>query len=406
MASPEYTVRLYDPTGATLTEIVSLYSEARYHAVRNDVGDFELTVPWRGSAAWNRLRKTCLVEFWRNDVFVFGGMITRRSIAVGPPAMVTVFGRSYLRWLAVRRIRSETGSGPVSSPSDALDDVVKWLVRRDVTNYDATDPTRAVANVATEADLGACPTVDSYAATGFETVLEACQSVAERAPGGLEFDIVRDATSRGLVFRTWVPRRGRDRGLGTASPVLLDVDATNVTGGEYVDDGDAVENFDYGLGLGEGASRYRITDFDAASMLENGRVEAVVDAGGEASAEVIKRVREHLVEKAPAATGLSFSVAAEGQYTFGTDFDLGDRVSARWELVAVDEITDNEDVMDLELTETIGEVTVSLGGGQAAEVQITLGQGGLRTDQPESLGRALGRMFRQQSYAISRVARR
>jgi hypothetical protein len=349
-AVPRYTIRLYHPAQpGYIWGIVPIARSARYRMARNDVGDFEVVLPWIDATERlvTQIRSTWLIEFWLDDrTFVFGGQVRRRQISSAAESgltTVTYSGPSYLGWLASYRMLPATGSAPVVVSAGHPDDMVKQAVRDHVVT--PADPTRAIPWMTVATNASAVATAASYSATAFDTVLETAQAIATRADKAgtpFCFDVVRDSDMV-LRFKTWAPIRGTDRSLGvSAAPVLLDLRSGNVQALDYVEDGSDVENAVWALGTGDLAARYRSFASDTASIATWGRIEGSVEVSGQAAAEVDKKRDETLQEKAPGALTFTAKAAGLGRYTFGRDFDFGDKVTAADELHGIgvsDEVT-------------------------------------------------------------------
>lgn len=324
MAQSEYQIRIYD-TSNTLLRVLDHIQSARYRLAENEVGDFEITIPWRDGVVPVLLAPPNNVEFWRNGVFAFGGVIRRQSVNQdGAQPFYTCSGPSYLQWLADCRIRPATGTGDVVFAADSLDDVMKSVVRTHVLDTN----TRFLVT----ADSGSSTVNEAYTATGYETVMETLQGIAVRAKD-TTFDIVRDS-DKVLRFRTWSPSRGPDRSIGTSSPVLFDLNGGNLLNAEWTRDGTQVVNALWGGGPGDKAARYVWPDTEALtnadSILDWGRIEGFIDSGNEGTLAVQKKVREELDKQSVGEESVNFQLSAQGRYTLGVDFDFATKVTVVW----------------------------------------------------------------------------
>lgn len=360
MAQPKYTIHIYAPDG-TFLRVLSFVQSARYRNGENEVGDFDITVPYGNGVIPALLVPPNRVEFYRDNDFVFGGVIRRQGITQsGREPFYTVSGPSYMLWLSGARVTSATGTGDVTSPSDNLDDAMKWFVRNHVLDTSV--------DFVCAADSGLSAVTDVYAAVGYSTVLETLQAIATRA-GDTTFDIIRD-TDKLLRFRTYTPSRGPDKAKGTSSPILFDMTGGNISKAEWIRDGNKVVNAVRGGGPGDKASRYVYPASgylpDTASILDWGRIEGFVDAGSETTGATDKKTIDSLKETAQPEESVSFTISEFGRYTLGNaavarNFDYQTRVTVEWGNI-------------LEFTDTIKGIEVRLNeGSNVASVDINVG---------------------------------
>jgi hypothetical protein len=351
---------------------------ARYRQAENEVGDFDITVPYGDGVVANILVPPNRLEIYRDGMFVFGGIIRRQSLTQdGREPFYTVSGPSYLAWLADARVTSVTGTGDVTSPSDNLDDAMKWFVRNHVLDT-STDFVCA-------ADSGLSAVVDVYAATGYSSVLETLQDIATRA-GDTLFDIVRDTDKR-LRFRTYTPSRGPDKSKGTVSPILFDMTGGNIDKAEWIRDGNKVINAVRGGGPGDKASRYIYPASgylqDSASILEWGRIEGFNDIGNELTGATDKKTIDDLKTSAEAEESVSFTVSEFGRYSLGDpavarNFDYETKVTVVWGNIL--EFTDTIRGIEVRFTEgsNVTSVDINVGdtltGDNATKSSILLGR--------------------------------
>jgi hypothetical protein len=366
-----------------LLHVVSQIRSAKYRNAENEVGDFELVVPWGDGSMPELLVPPNHVEFHRGNTFAFGGFIRRQSARQdGRILFYTVSGPSYLQWIADARTESATGTADVTFPSDNLDDIIKKMVR----DYVLPDNNKFVV----AADSGLSAVTEAYTATGYETVLETATAVAAKAKD-TTFDIIRD-TDKQLRFRTWTPSRGPDRSKGTASPVLFDLLGGNGTDFEWIRDGNRVVNAIRGGGPGDKGARYVYPASgyltNAQSILDWGRIEGFFDAGSETTANTDKKTQEELDKQSVPEESVNFKVAPVGRYTFGEDFDFGTKVTVVWPPL-------------IEFSDTIRGIQVTFSeGSSVAEVDINVGDT-LTGDTQTRASIELGRYLRYLRHQIS-----
>lgn len=357
---PQYSIKIFSPTGVQL-RVFRMMQSARYRNAENEVGDFDITVPYGDGSLPALLVPPNLVEFYRGNDFVFGGVIRRQTITqTGRQPFYTVSGPSYLVWLSDARVTSTTGTGDYTQASDNLDDVMKAFVRTHVLDNNSA--------FVCAGDAGLSTVVDSYIATGYQTVLDVLQSIATRA-GDTTFDIIRD-TDKQLRFRTYTPSRGPDKSKGTSTPIFFDMNGGNISKAEWIRDGNHVINAVRGGGPGDKASRYIYPAasylLDAASILDWGRIEGFYDAGSETTAATDKKTTDSLKDTAQPDESVSFTIDEFGRYTLGNpaialNFDYQTKVTVVWANI-------------LEFTDTIRGIEVSLDqGSKVAKVGINIG---------------------------------
>lgn len=384
---PKYSIHIYNKAN-TLLHVLRLVRSAKYRLAENEVGDFEVSVPWGDGTIPTLLVPPNRVEFWRDSLFSFGGVIRRQQInQEGKTPFYTVSGPQYMQWLADARENSSTGTADIVYASDNLDDVMKAVVRNQVLD--------TITDFACVADNGLSSVVDTYTATGYETCLETLQGIATRAKD-TTFDIVRD-TDDVLRFHTYTPSRGPDKSKGQPNAVLFDMRGGNLISAEWIRDGNKVVNALRGGGAGNKAARYiyPATNMltDAQSILDWGRIEGFIDAGNDNTAAVDKKVVDELAKQSQPEESVSFSISSFGRYVLGRDFDFGTKVTVIWNNV-------------MEFSDTIRGLNVTLDeGSNVAKVDINVGDT-LTGDEQTRSSILLGRYLRQLRRDIGIVVRR
>jgi hypothetical protein len=384
---PKYTVHVYAPDN-TFLRVLDFVQSARYRCAENEVGDFDVTVPYGNGHLPSLLVPPNRVEFYRDADYVFGGIILRQEInQEGRQPFYTCSGPSYMVWLSDAEVTSTTGTGDVTSPSDNLDDVMKWFVRNHVLDTNT--------NFVCAADSGLSAVTDTYASTGYSSVLEALQNIATRA-GDTLFDIIRD-TDKVLRFRTWTPSRGPDKSIGASSPVLFDMTGGNIQKANWIRDGNKVVNAVRGGGPGDKAARYIYPAagylLDSASILDWGRKEGFYDAGSETTGNTDKKTQDSLKKTAVPEESVSFTVSEFGRYTLGNpsiarNFDYETKVTVTWGNI-------------LTFTDVIRGIEVKLDeGSNVASVDINVGDT-LTGDSDTRSSIILGRYLRDLSKSLN-----
>lgn len=379
-----YDIYVYDPSDVKL-RVLSLgqVASAKFRLAENEVGDFEVTVPWKTNDIPLLLSPPNRIEFWRDGMYVFGGIVRRRGAKQdGKIPFYTCSGPSYMQWLADARMRSATGTADIAFSSDHLDDTMKLAVTNhvlDSVNYFLCASDSSLSTIS-----------EAYTATGYVTVLEALQSMAERATD-TSFDIVRDDDGH-LRFRTYTPGRGPDKSQGTASPVLFDLNGGNLLNAEWYQDGNKVVNALWGGGPGSKAARYIYPSTaaltDSQSILDWGRIEGFIDSGSDGTAATDKKVIEELSKQSKPEESVNFDISQFGRYKLGVDFDFGTKVTVMWPPV----LTFSDRIMGMEVT---------LDSGQGvANVNINVGDT-ITGDSAKRAALEWGRFMREMRRTLS-----
>jgi hypothetical protein len=372
MATTKHNIRIYSPSNVLLNVFTSVRS-ARYRLAENEVGDFEVVVPWGNGRLPTLLSPPNHIEFWRDDTYVFGGYIRRQSITQdGRVPFYGVSGPSYMGWLSDQRMRSATGTADIVTSIDSLDDVIKSVVRTHVLDSNS--------KFVVASDSGLSSVIEEYTSVGYETTLDTLQNIAERAKD-TTFDIVRD-TDGMLRFRTYTPSRGPDKSKGTVSPTLFDLRGGNLENAEWTRDGTNVVNALWAGGAGNKAARYiwpvgeALTN--AQSITDWGRIEGFIDAGSENTAQVQRKAQEELDKQSKPEESVNFKISQFGRYALGVDFDFGTKVTVVWQPVL--EFTDVIRGIDVKLDSASGTSSVdinvgdTLTGDSATRAAIYLGR--------------------------------
>jgi len=376
-----YRIRVYSVANVLLRVLVNVQS-ARYRVAEDEVGDFDITVPWGDGVIPELLSPPNRIEFWRGDTWVFGGIIRRQAVSQDESLrtpMYTCSGPSYMQWLADARMRPSTGTGDIVYSANNLDNIMKTIVTQQVID------TNSAFVVAANSSLSKS---EAYTATAYETALETLQAIAVRA-ADTTFDIVRD-TDGALRFRTYTPSRGPDRSIGTSSPTIFDMRGGNLIEAEWIRDGNQVVNALWAGGPGDKAARYIYPPGDALldsqSILDWGRIEGFIDAGTEGTSATDKKAQEEIKKVAVPDESVNFKIAQFGRYRLGEHFDFGTKVTVQWSPI----LTFSDVIRGME-------VKLDQGGG-VAQVDINVGDtltGDAQTKASIILGRYLRALKRQ-----------
>ena len=140
---------------------------------------------------------------------------------------------------------------------------------------------------------------------------------------------------------------GRDRTVGSGSPVVFSTDWESLSDAVYTDDPSGLKNAAYAGGAGEDEKRFIqiVYPKDRVSGLE--RHETFLDCGNEEDADALKKEALHQLGDAVHIKNLTGSVMDGGPFTYRQDWDLGDRVTVQSRRMGVEcdmiitEVTEN-----------------------------------------------------------------
>jgi hypothetical protein len=195
-----------------------------------------------------------------------------------------------------------------------------------------------------------------------------------------------------LVFRTWTNYPGQNKVIGTDGAIIIDAYSGQITNVEYTESMTDLRNWVIAIGGfadAKGPEADAVPSFfdDSASRTAFGREEEYVNASSsEDPNDVIKQATALLNEKT-LDTSVTFEIAGEGQWIFGEDFDLGDRITLIWREIEYDELVTG--------------VEVSLTEGNLAQVKIAIGA---KPFYYRNVSIRLGRHLRYILRAISEIS--
>lgn len=250
------------------------YTRLSYGRKANDVGELEIALPF-GSVRPQVFTEDSVIVVEENGTLAFDTIWLVDNITIDQQNIV-IKAKDAMAFLARRWILFPEGD-PGAQKFQALDDMVKAVVRENVTN--ATDINRNLVGISTAANVGRAP-ADQLAFDG-ENVLKTLQTIAQDSVGlgtYLTFDIVMTTPTTG-IFTTWTGQRGLDRrsGFGTRR---FGPDRGNIINSQieidYTDRASKVTAF----GAGEGAVQRKQTDQDPTPLYETrwGVIETVHQA--------------------------------------------------------------------------------------------------------------------------------
>lgn len=367
-------IECFDINGVLLGRIQPI-RRAKFTMVENDIGDFEIELPWIYDDLINILQTRNRIEYTIKGIKVFGGYIMKRDFKqTGRYSMVTLSGPGYNGILAKRILIPPATQEFDVYTNVRADDLMKRIVRRHL--GDLAPAARQVPAFTVDVEHSASSVVANYNGR-YETVIDALKSIAKQATD-TRF-LVMKAPNGTLQFRTYVPIIGVEHGIGTPDTVLFDTAGGNVLDVEYVEDGTSLSNYIIGGGTGDGASRLIREGFNTQSIDDWGRLEEFLDTSAKTSPELDVEILKKLDEVSRAGPSLSFTVGRAGRYEFPVDFQFGDRVSAIWKEAG------------LTLTDVISGITMTLEENEGFQIEMSVGQPNLFRLAP---GRAIARFIR------------
>lgn len=211
------------------------------------------------------------------------------------------------------------------------DDVMKAFVREQLGSSAASGRALTTASVGypfqVAADAGLGPTIHKAASRAplLQTLQEIAQDAATKG-AFIAFDVVW--TGALYEFRTYVGRRGRNRGPGSARPLIFQ--ARDLSGLRTVRDYRNERTFVYGLGQGTGASRDVATAEDTTQTGRSsiGRRELSaedtrVDLG---DSDALQAVADSRLRASRALRATSATIDDTSAYRYGVHWDFGDEV--------------------------------------------------------------------------------
>lgn len=255
------------------------------------------------------------------------------------------------------RIALPVPSGPPYSSSayDVRTGVASTIIRQyvDVNAGPGAVVQRQVAGLALAADPGIGTTVTGRAR--FHWLIELAQSLAQTG-GGLGFRVVQVGTTR--QFQVYQPA-------DKTATAIFSRDLDNLAGHEY-SLAAAGANYVYAGGGGVGTARTIVEGQDSQSVVDWDRVETFLDRRDTTDpTELQQAITDELAARAQQADIRLSPVDTEG-LAFGTDYGLGDKVTAVIDTVPLRDLIRQ---VNITLTAADGEV-VEPAVGTAALAQV------------------------------------
>lgn len=198
-----------------------------------------------------------------------------------------------------------------------------------------TDATRIILGLVNEADAGAGSTAEYNARyTILSTVI---RRLAEQ--GAVEFGIVKPAGGAvgDFEFQVRTPW-GTDRTTASADPTIFDLFFGNMLIPIYSKNASEEVNYVYIGGQGEGIDRVIDTVSDATAIARSplNRIERFVDARNEPNADGLATIGQAYLNDYAYKPRLTFNLNETEGTLWLRDWELGDKISARYFTIEVD----------------------------------------------------------------------
>lgn len=352
---------------AQLTTITRLTASR----VVNQVGWFSIDMPL--SFDINSINLDRMVQVWRQPT---GGTMSLWQVYFlrkwvfetrGSQEVVTLEGPDVKDLLRRRIVAAYSGSAQANK-TDFADDMMKEVVTQSIADGVAPLPTagtRVWANLSIQADASAGPTItksfpfDKLMSGSGSGVLPTLAQAAREAGTEVFFDIVPNVVTGSNItfqFQTKTGQPGQD----VTDRVVFEQEGRNMRDPKLEYDYSEEENYVYAAGQGEGAARNIQQVYDATRYGASiwNRCEGFADARNQTEDNgVVAAGRAALEVGRPRIRFTATPVDTAGT-RFGTDWNFGDKVTARYKNIEFDTI--------------IRAVTLSVDGSGKETIQAAL----------------------------------
>ena len=368
-----YELWLTTDQGARIAQLTTITRLTASRAV-NKVGWLSLGIPL--SFDINSISLDRLIQVWRQPT---GGAMSLWQVYLlrkwifetrGGQEVLTLEGPD-IKDLLRRRIVAAYAASAQASKTDFADDMMKEVVTQSIADGVAPTPTagtRVWTNLSIQADAGAGPTItkafpfDKLMTGSGSGVLPTLAQAAREAGTEVFFDIVPNVVTGSSItfqFQTKIGQPGQD----VTDRLIFDQQRGNMRDPKLEYDYSEEENYIYGTGQGEAAARNIQQVYDSARYGASiwNRCEGFADARNQtADNGVIAAARAALEQGRPRIRFTATPVDTAGT-RFGTDWNFGDKVRARYKNVEFDSI--------------IRAVTLSVDGSGKETIQAALEYG-------------------------------
>lgn len=298
--------------------------------VVNGVSSWSISVPLeRIDLSWLR-PDTRLLCYHRQQLLLVGLLrrwSARRSGGLGQVHLVGVDQNGLLE----RRIIAYYANSTASSKAGPADDVVKAIVRENMGAL-ATDSARDLTaeGLSVQGDLSRGPNIDkAFSWRQQATIIREIAEVAASLAQPLYYAIVPLGPAS-FEFRTWIDQPGLDRSQSGPDPLLLGEAMDNMDNLELAADYTRMANVVYAAGQGEAADRDVVEVYDPNALASSplARIELFADARQATSLSQIEDVGRAALLAAGERRTFGGTLLSGPGCAFGSDWHLGDRVTA------------------------------------------------------------------------------
>lgn len=312
-------VRILSPDFELLGEIRD-YESLQFTRRFYSVGEFELHININ-KANTGALQNGNLIMLGKDEKRV--GIVRHReneidengdstdTLTIKGPTLKGVCGQRII-------VPATTGDG-YDSTSGTQEAIMKHFVDAHCVN--PTDTGRKISHLVIAADQGRG--VSDQWRFRFDNLADALEQVGQYSKLG--WDVSLDFSNEQMMFDV-MQGRNLTAGQDTFPPVIFSTEFSDIKTPHFIQSWLNAATVGYAGGQGDDTDRL-IQKIGSASGLD--RMEAFLDCSdAENTAELISKGTQKLEESAPTKT-FEFSVIHDHPFVYGTDYDLGDTVTAR-----------------------------------------------------------------------------
>lgn len=325
----DYSVWVSDPFGVEL-EVIDYFHKLDYSRSINGVGVLNMTVPYSID-----FKKDYRIGVWRtvgsktyldtDTVFLVRKIVKTRDSRGRRLVSITAF--SALILLGDRIVAYPAGSAESDKTNVAIDDMMKEVVKENLTNPSDTDRS-IIKYVSVDGFDGAGP-VDSkaFAWRLVADVLGELSLLASKNGFPIYYDIVA-VPPRNLVFKTFPLIRGKN--LTGDDGLILSEEMGSLTDVVITEDYTNEKTFVYAGGQGEGDLRIIRTAEDSVGIGQSpfGRREVFVNATSSEDSNVVQSAADSKLRASRSLFNFEATIIDNEQARYGIDWGLGDLVVA------------------------------------------------------------------------------
>lgn len=365
-----YELWLTDDAGIRVAQLTTITKLVASRAV-NKVGWLSLEMPL--SFDINSIALDRMIQVWRQPT---GGAMSLWQVYFlrkwvfetrGSQEVVTLEGPDVKDLLRRRIVAAYSGSAQASK-TDFADDMMKEVVTQSIADGVAPLPTagtRVWANLSIQADASAGPTItksfpfDKLMSGSGSGVLPTLAQAAREAGTEVFFDIVPNVVTGSSItfqFQTTINQPGQD----VTDRVIFDQQRGNMREPKLEYDYSEEENYIYAAGQGEGTARNIQQVYDATRYGASiwNRCEGFADARNQTASDGVREAGRATLETGRPRIRFTATPVDTAGTRFGTDWNFGDKVKARYKNIEFDTI--------------IRAVTLSVDGSGKETIQAAL----------------------------------